>query len=118
MASKKDFNWQVLDAILELNAKQRFCAEKLNVSEDTIERRIREEYNMTFAEYRDKRRDNVRIKLVETALDKALTGNITMLIFCLKNYCGWSDNPKEFNESNIKILYEVIDKYKEEKKVS
>lgn len=84
-------DWSKLDAILQYNAQLKDASEILGCSEDTIERRIREKYDCTYAEYRDKKLGKVRIKLVQKAIDMAMMGNTAMMIFCLKNLCGWAD---------------------------
>lgn len=89
--TKKELDWRTLDGILQFNATKKMCAEILAVSEDVIERRIRELYNQTFTDYKDAKMGKVKIKLQQKAIELALAGNVTMLIFCLKNLCGWAD---------------------------
>lgn len=86
-----DFSWEVLDALLQRSASAVDCAYIMDCSVDTIERKIKEEYEMGFKEYRDKRMAKTRAKLIEVALSKAFNKDNTMLIFCLKNLCMWKD---------------------------
>lgn len=60
-------------------------------SEDTIERRIRAQTGLTYAEFRDQNMVHTRFSLVQKAIDKALKGDNIMLIFCLKNLAKWSN---------------------------
>ena len=46
---------------------------------------------MTFEEYKDSKMDRTRLKLQQKAIIMANNGNATMMIFCLKNLCKWSD---------------------------
>ena len=118
-----DFDWAKLDKLLELGPKLTDAAELLGVSEDTIERRIRERHDLTYAEYRCKKQALVRKSLVSTAYALAMglpphqgKPDKTLLIFCLKNLCGWSDNN---NDQNVEQLQPIILKYSlEEKQVS
>ena len=60
-------------------------------SEDTIVRFINDRFGVSFAEFRDQNMCHTRFALVRTAIKKAEQGDNTMLIFCLKNLCGWAD---------------------------
>jgi hypothetical protein len=65
----------------------------------------------SMTELRAKRKDTVAVTLKAKAVMMALQGNPTMLIFCLKNLAGWSDNvkpvPTEDEAKNIvKLAYE------------
>ena len=86
-----EFSWEVLDALLQRGSTCTDCAHIMDCSTDTIERKIKEEYEIGFKEYRDKRMAKTRAKLVEVALSKAFNKDNTMLIFCLKNLCMWKD---------------------------
>ena len=95
---KVELNWTKLDSYLSFKASKKACALLLEVSEDTIERRIKEDHDCTFKEYAEKCLIPVQLKLVNKIISKALDGDNTCLIFALKNYCGWSDK----QESTVK----------------
>lgn len=97
------FDWTKINSYLQLKTSKRACALLLDVSEDTIEKRIREEYDCTFTDYAEKCLAPVKIKLVQKAISKALSGDNTMLIFCLKNLCGWSDKNEIDQTSHVEI---------------
>jgi hypothetical protein len=101
------FDWPVLNALLQRGASRLACEEIMQVSHDTIERNIRKEHGLTFAEYREKKMQKTVLKLVEKAVDKALAGDNTMLIWTLKNLAGWADK----NETLISELKPVQLKY-------
>lgn len=67
------------------------CAAFFKCSEDTVERRIKEAFGITFADFRDQNMAYTRASLAQKAIQKAEGGDNTMLIFCLKNLCGWRD---------------------------
>lgn len=104
MASKKKFDWKLLDKILQYKPSLVDTADIMEVSGDTVARRIREKYDMTFAEYRNKKMAKVRMSLVQKAIELAMNGDRTLMIFSLKNYCGWSDNPAEQLEDKSKVI--------------
>lgn len=87
-------DWVKLDSYLQLMASKRACASLLGISEDTIERNIKKEHGCTFTEYAEKKMEPVKLKLIQKALSKALDGENVLLIFCLKNLCGWRDKPE------------------------
>ena len=66
-----------------------------STSQDTVERRIKKWTRLTFTEFKEKHSMNIKYKLIDRAIDMAMSGNATMMIFCLKNYCGWSDKSEE-----------------------
>ncbi len=104
---KKEFDWPKLNAILQYSATKADCADVMEVSEDTIERRIKKEYGLTFAAYRTKKMGKVRIMLVQKAIEQAKSGNATMMIFCLKNLCGWADKQEVIETKTETRIVEV-----------
>lgn len=102
---KKEFDWSKLDAILQYNAELNDAAEIMQVHPDTIAKKIRKQFDLSFSEYRHKKMGKVRIKLVQKATEMAFNGNATMMIFCLKNLCKWVDRQdvEHSGESTIKI---------------
>lgn len=105
---RKPFDWELLDKVLQYKPSLSDTAEIMKVSEDTVENRIKELHGVTFSEYRNKKMANVRLTLVQKAIQMANTGDRTMLIFCLKNYCGWQDAIKqEMEGSNLHVEYRI-----------
>jgi len=101
----------LLDTILKFGANCLECADTFNCSEDTIARYVKRKYKMTFAEYSNKRKSTVRLKLREKQIQMALNGNITMLIFLGKNMLGQSDHSTITQTSNVvQLKYNLMEK--------
>jgi hypothetical protein len=100
-------DWTRLDSYLQLRATLRQCACLLEVSEDTIERRVLKEKGMKFSEYAETKMTMVRLKLVQKAISKAMGGDNTLLIFCLKNLSGWGDVVKNENTTTIEVKQDL-----------
>ncbi len=106
---KKELNYSALDALLQFKTTKKFCADYLEVSEDTIERRLREDHDMTFKEYHALKMGRTAIKLQQEAINMAFKGNTTMMIFALKNLAAWSDKIESTVEGSgleIKMSYD------------
>lgn len=101
--AKKELNYDALDAMLQFKVNKKFCAEYLEMSEDTLERRLREDKDKTFTEYHQLKMGRTAIKLQQKSIDMAMRGNVTMMIFCLKNLAGWSDKQEVVQTTEIKI---------------
>jgi hypothetical protein len=74
------------------------------VSDSTLDRVIKANTGGNFDDLRDKKTDGTRLKLIQTAIGMANNKDRTMLIFCLKNLCGWSDNANNANSVPIKVM--------------
>jgi hypothetical protein len=76
-------------------------------SEDTIERRIREKYDRTFAEHRDKKAGKGKISLRRRQYQAAMEGNTTMLVWLGKNWLDQTDKQDiDINQNNpITLMY-------------
>jgi hypothetical protein len=96
-AYSAEMSWQALDALCQYSPTLKYCAEYLAVSEDTIEKRIRDEFDCTFSEYREMKAQKVVLKLKEKAVKMALDGNPMMIKYVLGNLSDW----REKVESNV-----------------
>lgn len=103
-----EIDFKQLEALMRFKPTAQDCAAFFKCSVDTIERRIKEftstEENpdgLTFAEFREQNMVHTRMMLVRKALKEAENDNTTMLIFCLKNLCGWKD--KQPGENDMKL---------------
>jgi len=67
------------------------CAAFFKVNPSTIEKQIKRHTKLTFSEFREQNMVVTRNALIRKALDMAKNGHPAMLIFCLKNLCGWTD---------------------------
>lgn len=91
MPAKKEVDWDKLDILMQYKPSLIDAAELMGMKKTTLQDKIKEKDGCTFREYRVKKMAKTRTKLVQTALKQAYAGNSTMLIFCLKNLCGWVD---------------------------
>ena len=96
---KAPFSWDKLDGLLAFKSSLIVCADILDCHENSIKNHIKKRYGLTFTQYADRKLSRTKVKLVQKAIEQATSGNTTMLIFCLKNICKWSDN----NDNQIDI---------------
>lgn len=87
----KPIDWKVVDALLQYKPTLSMVAGYIDCSDTHLENKIKETWGMKFSEYREAKMAGMKLKLVQKAIDMGLKGNATMLIFCLKNLCDWSD---------------------------
>lgn len=90
-----------LEALMRFDPKREDAAAYFQCSVDTIERRIKEETGLTYVEFKEKHMANTRLTLVQKALKMAEEGDSTMLIKCLKHFCGWSDKSEGGVQVNV-----------------
>lgn len=96
-----DFNWDRLESLCQRSMGLADCSEIMQVSESTIQRRIKDEFNLTFEAYKDKKMALTRLNLIQKALDRVESGNITMHIFLLKNMCKMADKVETISETKL-----------------
>lgn len=99
-------------ALMRFNPTLKDAAAFFKCSESTIARRIREECGgLTFDQFREQNMVQTRMTLIQKALNKAYAGDNVMLIFCLKNLCGWSDKVEQklVEDKPFTLSYNLID---------
>lgn len=95
--------WKMLDSLIIWSAHSEYIADQLGISEDTLSKRIKERYGCTFTEYRNKKKEAIRINLFKKQYDEAMKGNTALLIWLGKNECGQSDKVESTTTTDIKI---------------
>lgn len=106
--SKCPFSWDKLDGLLAYKSSLVVCSDILEVAEKTIQNHIKKRYDMTFTEYAEKKLSRTKVKLVQKAIEMATSGNVSMMIFCLKNICKWADRTEQHLDVNSKSLEQSI----------
>lgn len=92
MAATKPIDMDQLEKLMRFRPTREDCAAFFKCSPQTIDKAV-EATGLGYKEFRDRNMVHVRFGLIQKAQDLALKGDRTMLIFCLKNLCGWNDNP-------------------------
>jgi AraC-like DNA-binding protein len=102
---EKEFDWKLIDSILQFGARLIDCCEMLEVSEDTVQRKIKSEFDCTFSEYRERKMSKMRMKLLQKQFDVAMSGNVALLIWLGKQHLGQVDKQEaELKSGEIKII--------------
>lgn len=101
----------IVETCMRFNATWNQCVsilrrQDIRISQSTIEKAIQKKYKCTFEELRQRRMADVKLQLRQKAVQMALDGHPTMLIFCLKNLDGWTDSIKTENV-NHDIIHQV-----------
>ena len=105
---KSPFSWEKLDGLLYFKASLISCSDILGVHENTIKNHIKKRFGLTFTEYTERKMSRTKVKLVQKAIEMAMSGNATMMIFSLKNICGWQDKIDMPTDSSTPIRIEII----------
>lgn len=85
-----DFNQ--LDKLLELHLSLEDVANFFDCSVDSIKRAVKREKKKTFALYSQQKSLKGKMLLMDRFWDGVKKGNTSLIIFGLKNRCGWHDN--------------------------
>ena len=91
------FEWDELNKLCSLQCTLIEIAYFFGCSVDTIERRVKSVKNETFADYYKKASSEGKISLRRAQYNKALEGNVPMLIWLGKNALGQSDRSEQTN---------------------
>lgn len=99
--------WSVLDSLIIWSAHSEYIAEQLGISEDTLSKRIKERFGCTFTEYRNKKKEVIRINLAKKQYDEAMKGNTSLLIWLGKNELGQADKIENSMDDSTKEILKL-----------
>ena len=94
---KASIDWNELNKLCGLQCTLKEIAYFFDCSVDTIERRIKSEFNVNFADYYKKHAVEGKISLRRSQFAKAMEGNVPMLIWLGKQYLGQKDKQEQTN---------------------
>lgn len=101
---RKEIDFAKVDALCEYHCTPKEIVAHLqifdfDVSYDTVERRVKEKFGGTFADYVTKKHfAYAKPTLRRLQWNAAESGNVSMLIWLGKQYLGQADNPHQPNE--------------------
>ena len=85
-----DKDWIILETAI-LFGDKKYCADKLKISDDTLNTRIRERHGVNFSVYKQQKRAEIENNLHLKQYEIAMKGNVPMLIWLGKNILGQKD---------------------------
>ena len=90
----KEIDWKIFDELCEIHCTREEISNIFDISPDTIENKIRDEFGETFSAYYKKKSANGKKSLRRRLYDIAHSnhpGAITAAIWLSKNYLGMRD---------------------------
>ena len=99
--------WEQLDALI-IWSNQVYCAERLGVNIDTLADRIKERTGLSFSEYKEQKKEAMRLNLRKKQYDVAMAGNVSMLIWLGKNELNQSDKQDIEQKIDERRIVEVV----------
>jgi hypothetical protein len=80
-----------LEKLMRLHPSKTEAADWFGVSESSLERFVKKNFEMSFDALRDKSFVKTKIAIKRAQIEKAIKGDNTMMIWCGKQYLGQSD---------------------------
>jgi hypothetical protein len=103
---QKEIDFSVLDKLCHIQCTLKEIAGWFDVCEDTIEKRVKDNFGITFSEYFEQKRGNGKISLRRKMYEMALAGDRVMCIWLSKQYLGMSEKQEIRQESDVKLNME------------
>ena len=103
-----EIDQEQLEALCRMNPTLKDTASFFKCSEDTIERRCKEFGYIDFADARQQNMVHTRLKVIRKALSMVEAGNTAMVIFALKNLCGWSDKLEHKQDDSKPFEFKIV----------
>ncbi len=104
-----EINFKTLDKLCALRCTAEECAAMLDMSADTLDRRLKEEGYGGFAEYFKQKGSGGKVSLRRKQMEVAMSGNVSMLIWLGKQHLGQSEKVEQEIKTEV-YSQENIDK--------
>jgi hypothetical protein len=108
-----EIDWADFDRLCEVQCTFEELAAHFGVSEDTIERAVKREHGVSFADYFAQKRKAGFVSLRSKQYELAMAGNATMLIFLGKQYPGQADKREVTTPPTFEVEHIVPEAYEE-----
>ena len=105
---KIEVNFAEVDKLCQIQCTGEEIASFFGISYDTLERRCKEQFKMSLAEYIKEKSAKGKSSLRRLQWKAAMSGNVTMLIWLGKQYLGQSDKTNYVDESNYNNNKEAL----------
>lgn len=106
--------FQILENLLKIQCSLEECAAYWSVDVKTIQNRIEEWYGMKFSQLAELKRNAGRISIRRVQYQKALKGNIPMLIWLGKQYLGQRDKYEHMPGDEDSLENSTLEKIQQE----
>ena len=110
---RKEINWEEFDKLCGLHATQEEIANWFSVSVDTIDRAVKREHKVGFAEYYRQKATVGKISLRRKQFELAQSGDRTMLIWLGKQHLGQSEKMEQKIDMHLQQELERLMKLSE-----
>lgn len=104
-----DRQWAQVDGMCAIQCTAEEICGVMNVSQDTLERLVKDEHGVTFAEFYEKRSSKGKMSLRRLQWKSAEAGNVTMQIFLGKQMLGQKEKIEGENIGRIEVVGDVPD---------
>lgn len=95
-----EINWDDFDKLCGMQCTLEEISSFFGCSEDTIERAVKREYNIGYADHWKQKAKKGHISLRRKMFEAVQKGNITMMIWLSKNWLNYSDKVEQKNDNN------------------
>ena len=115
---KKNIDWRKVDKLLEAQCHGTEIAAYFGIHEDTLYKRVQEEFNMGFSAYSQQKKSKGKAALKLAQWENAQGGNTPMQIWLGKNHLDQKDKVEKEIKGGRTINISITDELQEEKEES
>lgn len=101
---KIEINWNEVEGMAKVHATLEDIASHIGVHKDTLLKRCKREFKMTFSEYLEQKRAYVRNNLRRKQIETAMSGNVTMQIWLGKQMLGQTEKVEQTNRNTHEVI--------------